>query len=597
MAELDSLENAGKLLQSAELGEIITALGLGIAKAQAAMDNNSIAQLQKLSEIEVGGKSLLELGFVPAFYVFDFADVSASVSFKLRKVEAESFGLTVNFELATQLGYSKEDLDFLSEQEENRDRNEYRGSRTFLMKANETETITVQNKTISMNYSEGCVTRVEQFLDEIREAEDVARVDLEIAESEITNLTAGASIVKYLDGYISLFWPESSAFDIVIIAVQDYPSVVSNIDLNPPNSFGVNTDFLGTINAINNTIEYFGFMGGQYFSSPIGKPIEVFFNYNSYFFDTSYQDISPSDNQSYSNSGMEGILDIIALILRSDSTAKIQIVGHTDSTGSQGNAQSGNLKLGMDRAKAIRSYLLRKGASSNQVSVESKGETLDNSIAPTTAQRDIRFRKASLTFINNRDYFFLKKTDLASNITLPTTFSDFGIIYLGGSTASIGSIGLTQYGTSGTFTINQSSELSSNSFLGASLDTFTAEYLHGMTYLLHNKSTLSFTAYSQSEEEITMVRQSESGESLSETEDRYLLSESQNSKTRIKKSSEKIKNPTTIAVGASIDYRTSREFEISMEGNASISARLKTVPPPDEFKNYIQEAFVSNSGQ
>jgi low affinity Fe/Cu permease len=49
----------------------------------------------------------------------------------------------------------------------------------------------------------------------------------------------------------------------------------------------------------------------------------------------------------------------------------------------------------------------------------------------------------------------------------------------------------------------------------------------------------------------------------------------------------------TIAVGASLDYRSSRQFEQSVTGNSTITARLVSIPAPPEFlalvKDFLKE--------
>ena len=83
MSYTEDITNGASILQQVDVTDIITSLALGIAAAQEKLDDNSIKQLTKLSETEVGDKSLLELGFTPAFYSFDYADVSASISLRM----------------------------------------------------------------------------------------------------------------------------------------------------------------------------------------------------------------------------------------------------------------------------------------------------------------------------------------------------------------------------------------------------------------------------------------------------------------------------------------------------------------------------------
>ena len=83
MTEIEKFNSGANILQQVDVTNIITALALGIAEAQEKLDDNSLKQLGRLTELEVGGKSLLELGFQPAFYAFEHADISASINLKM----------------------------------------------------------------------------------------------------------------------------------------------------------------------------------------------------------------------------------------------------------------------------------------------------------------------------------------------------------------------------------------------------------------------------------------------------------------------------------------------------------------------------------
>lgn len=93
----------GQALLDAPVPELIRSLGLAIAEAQAALDQNSIKTATTLGtamvEFDQGGgnvvkKSLLELGFTPVFYHFTESTLEISLSLSLR-VE-ESFGFDVD---------------------------------------------------------------------------------------------------------------------------------------------------------------------------------------------------------------------------------------------------------------------------------------------------------------------------------------------------------------------------------------------------------------------------------------------------------------------------------------------------------------------
>ncbi|NLE97818.1 MAG: hypothetical protein GX596_07490 [Propionibacterium sp.] len=90
-----------QLLQ-APLPTIVEQLGVAIARAQFALDTNSVQLAKQLAEtrVAVGDEeySLLALGFVPSFYAFTEATVEARLSFSM--TETTEF----NFEAGVQVG-------------------------------------------------------------------------------------------------------------------------------------------------------------------------------------------------------------------------------------------------------------------------------------------------------------------------------------------------------------------------------------------------------------------------------------------------------------------------------------------------------------
>ena len=80
---------------------------------------------------------------------------------------------------------------------------------------------------------------------------------------------------------------------------------------------------------------------------------------SDFSFDVGRADIKPA---------MRPVLDEMARNL--DPGVRVWVVGHTDSTGSDAS----NQPLSVERAQAVRSYLLGRGVASSRVSVEGRGE-------------------------------------------------------------------------------------------------------------------------------------------------------------------------------------------------------------------------------
>jgi len=81
-------------------------------------------------------------------------------------------------------------------------------------------------------------------------------------------------------------------------------------------------------------------------------------------------DISFDVNSSSIKPQMRTVLDPFAASLRDDPNARIQIVGHTDSTGSDAT----NNPLSVDRAQSVRDYLAARGVSAVRIETAGRGE-------------------------------------------------------------------------------------------------------------------------------------------------------------------------------------------------------------------------------
>ena len=106
MAAIDENKSLGQVLSDLPIETLLTGMGTAIAKTQAALDKNSIDGLQRLAEAKLKlrerdgkevEKSLIELGFAPAFYFFSEAtlDLVMTISIHLTESSSDSVGLVV----------------------------------------------------------------------------------------------------------------------------------------------------------------------------------------------------------------------------------------------------------------------------------------------------------------------------------------------------------------------------------------------------------------------------------------------------------------------------------------------------------------------
>jgi hypothetical protein len=84
------------MLTGAPLPSIIERLGVAIAEAQYALDQNGvrIAKQMARTEVEIGANkyTMLALGFTPAFYHFTEANVEAKVAFSMSETSEVKIG-------------------------------------------------------------------------------------------------------------------------------------------------------------------------------------------------------------------------------------------------------------------------------------------------------------------------------------------------------------------------------------------------------------------------------------------------------------------------------------------------------------------------
>ncbi len=81
-------------------------------------------------------------------------------------------------------------------------------------------------------------------------------------------------------------------------------------------------------------------------------------------------DVSFSVNSASIKPELRSVLDPFANSLQNDPNARIEIIGHTDSTGSDAL----NNPLSEDRARSVRDYLAARGVASNRIQTAGRGE-------------------------------------------------------------------------------------------------------------------------------------------------------------------------------------------------------------------------------
>lgn len=614
MSEIEKFKQGAEILQQVDVTDIITSLAVGIADAQEKLDNNSIKQALALADPAngVGGKSLLKMGFAPSFYHFQYADVSAEIALKMRLQTEFELDASLTFNYTQQGGYSAEKLDYLREDKSSLDRKEFKSSRSFVTHADNYEDLTIESEKVQMDQSQGCLRRIENFADQIRTNQRIDRVLMDIKDEKYaaqdisTNNTS--VLVRNVGGYIVITLPETDPGNNEgILKVADYTLQTSTeieFDNDNTEEFEIgsgNQDTFGDVYGASVSAMGTGTVVGFDASDNIfvdsndpGKPLEVYFDYDKWdarlALDSNLND-SANNITKNNKADMLPILKKLAKALINDPDGEIRIIGHTDGSGSSGY----NNKLSLKRSNSLKDWFVDQGVDPDQVKTKGEGETL----AGTDQTKNLTYRKTVIEFISTADYFYYSGGNfIAANASPAAADPDVNkFVYTyttGGSNPLSGGFGIG-FKSNGVIILDESSNtfntLSEISSHQSIQDSFSSEILGDSLYLLHNESEIKYTTYTNQQEKQTYAIGSRESEDFNDNETRYLIDEDVNSQTRIKKDQESRKNPSTIAVGASVDVRVARQFEMDVSGNAKVSARMVSLPAPPEFLDEIKTYY------
>ncbi|MGD1847505.1 MAG: OmpA family protein [Salibacteraceae bacterium] len=591
------LKEGAKLLQEADVSNIVSSLSIGIAEAQAAMDQNSIKQTQLLAadtSVGDGSKSLLEMGFSAAFYHFQYADVSASISLKMKQKNEIEVDAGIEAEYIKKTGVETYKKDYLKESKDASYHKGFKSSREFLMQADESKSLKVSSSSVKMDQSQGSMTKVAKFEEKLRQSAEVSRVFTDVRSQDLavvnqTNTSAGV-VVHNSGGYITITLPPAINNDYGLLKVEAYPATAEEVDLDGPSGstatakFDIFTDFETTYNAAKVAVGTGGIAIGfskdeiRDGSTVIDMPLEVNFEWDRAVMKDNYHD----------NAVVLPYLEKLVYILKQNPSAELDLVGYTDGSG----ANSYNLPLSEKRVIHIKEWFEGKGVPSGQLSTEFKGEVL----AGGSSNKDVELRKVTIALKSDDDFIYFEGGYFDHTAT-PATATASGNVFL--DTVDTSSP-VTNYnieftlGSHGTFTFANMANLAAIvahvSQTQTLSDAFSAEVVSNTAYLLHNETMLKFSLLSASSEDIEVSSSSSNSTSNQQSADSFVIAKSQNSKSRVAEQSEKIKDPSSFAVGGSVDFRTARQFDINVEGNASVSVRLVSLPAPSEFLEELNKS-------
>ena len=593
MADENPIEllTPGQILADSAVTDYIKAMGIAIAEAQMQLDINSLSQVAEYAEPRKGlrGKSLLQLGLFPPFYHYQHADLSVSMQIVMKIAEQTAFGIGAK-------------LDFGFEQ----------GGPVAAAKAREAQvtlksvpaSVTVDGKKTDASGSD-VEAAAEQLATALRTP--AGPFDRAFINTERKPVTATLEPViaknPILTSNAVAFLKPAASSAAVIRIVQTPPPLTSE-------AFTLANTKVATVGSEANRTLY---------ARKVVEQINALTGFKARLVND-----AGGSNTAPDSPGVFGIalfdtneakikaiageeLDLIAKTIK-DGNFTVNVVGYADTRGTEAD----NLKLGENRAKAVAAHLMYRGVPTSKIpSVTSGGEARWQDAPANTDNQ--QFRRAEIVLAGSTDLIILVEdagTQLQATPTPDMTAGGSGngfifarnfnalpidgtAVKLGASATSVAikkdavNTGGDNFaeGTPEACALNLVRDINS----GTATHKVRATRSGGVVVLANADDAVVIDLVTLSVNEIKL--EAAGGASVT-TPLAGIVAGPTASKDKPK---------VTAAVGITVDYRKSRQFEQSVNGNSSISARLVAVPAPVEFleeiKTYLNQLPKPNPPQ
>lgn len=590
MLDINTFDKGAKILQNVDVSSMVTALALGIADAQEKLDNNSVKQIVKLSQTQVGNKSLLELGFQPAFYTFDSADIFASLSLKMAIKEEVEIGGELEYDGSKKKGYTDEHIQKIENNYKEEKYREFKSSRKYWSTLSNEHTLKINETSVNTSTKTGSIERIDETTENLSSDSKVERVDSEIIETKDIASKGNSNEVHIHNykGYGMLSMLNYYNEDTGIIKIKNYSTAV---EIKIKGSGGSAKKITGSnlndcLNSITNSTFKMGLKDEDKFT--------VYFDFSKHHtIDFNYTGGTSPNN----TNNLKEKLRALAFIMKEDLDVKIKITGHTDSI----SGDNFNKDLGLKRTKGVANYLLALGVNTSQITeIVSEGENAAKATVGDN-KKDAEYRKAVIEVdTGGNDYIYIEGGDFSeqSSIAIVSNWNtvSFGILAKY-KKLTIGTDVKTLDVSSGndvnlTQNVDTLSQINTQ-FINS--NKFYSQISGDVVYTVRKDAKIEYTLFSNDSEELVIEDKSTSSQKAQNSSDDLQIHKVINSKHFAKSDVTSIIDPKLSAISFSIDARYARQFSMSVEGNASVSARMVSVPPPTAFENYVQSLTGGNN--
>lgn len=604
MPNVQQFQQGAQVLQQVDVSEIFISLAMGIADAQAKLDDNSIAQIVKLAQTKVGDKSLLELGFMPAFYAFQHADISASIHLRMALKESISIGAQATFNLAKSKGFSDKEARFASSNDYKSLMQDYKSSRSFSFKAGKKTSVRIFDREYQYEIKNDFRKALRELREDISRHEKIDLVIQEILAQDLKIISATGLYVWIDRGLLRVqerldFKPGST---IGILRLKDLGSTDTfDLDGNDNNnSFSNKSNFkdlvsdaksangVGTVYGISKDGKFYCFDSSD---NIIEVPTEMYFRFNDF-------EILYDENLKYGRDQEDLVINIgstpftnknhpyhslfhqcLRLIHEKDPESIFTITGYTDPVG--GKNQTNEL-LARKRAESLRSHIFNKPHSDNIIIKTSTSEN---------GGSDLRLRKAEIG-LKHHYIIFIGGKIKANASPESTAQSPNKFIWTHTINDNPDKFSLEIEYDGNKININDENNITDViNKIKKSDFAHSSESVQDVHYLLHDEAVVKMSLFSEKEEISEMENAVTETQEENVSESAAIVSEERSQLSSAFSQLGQKAGMQTFGLGVSVDFRFARQFEMEVSGNASMSARMVALPPPEGFRLYIQSLY------
>ncbi len=606
MADYDGL-TPGQVLADASVAEFISQLGLGIAAAQRALDENSVDQIAEFITPRegLGGRTLLDLGLAPAFYHFQHADLSCSLQLSLRVQKDLSLGLNLTGSFSDTTTRDETEAESSTTTESTSETRTDTRTAQVNIEASSTGALSVGGQTFQLSGPDA-LTRIRDLQRRLNTTEGtgVGRALVALEPQPLT-ITTDANDPPPAPPKVAI------GSNTVAFVGGGHGRGIIQIDSDGPTTFTLNaaTPVTVTTTAQGSAAAHAAHLVEQleaagYDAVAVGPDQTI----GRTHFDTGAHHIStdPPDLNTR-NAAVDGNLLHLAHTIR-DRNLQVTVEGFADAQPFRGatleQSAESNQQLGLRRAKAVQERLVANGASAGSITTVSQGHTAARDAGGPA--NNIEFRKADVQVPGRTAWWvFVRQRpsgpnldgvapDLRSGPMVGQSGNGFIHLYVGGSLALSGrsvTVEGTPYplrgaagggfasGAAEAYAFNLAADVNANAAA-----TYTASAEANVVTLLRKSQPIRIDLVTAESRQIAL-----SGTSgvtvtreFTRTETRNLTR--QNTGNR------------AVAFGATLDVRYSRQFEMNVTGNSAITARLVSIPAPPQFLETIRAYLAPGGG-